>query len=192
MLSDIALALSELPTELITRHCLTRRIHDRGGEREVRFLFAVAERLLPVWRNGQLQVLRWGNRRGESPRLPCTDWTQIGTTNAERRLERSALGRICRGRDRVSPAIAGTFSRPTRENSNSQLGAPWCGEGRFGPRDSPSLYEPTRAAPLAPPGRTAGLRGYTGRGSSRLGTDTPRTENHGAAMPRGVGPVPAD
>jgi hypothetical protein len=32
----------------------------------------VTERLLPVWRNGQLQILRWGNRRGESRHLPCT------------------------------------------------------------------------------------------------------------------------
>jgi hypothetical protein len=43
--------LSELPSELIARHALGRRIHDRGGEREVQFLFADAERLLPVWRS---------------------------------------------------------------------------------------------------------------------------------------------
>jgi hypothetical protein len=79
MLSGVALALSALPLELITQHGLQRRIHDRGGEREVQFLFADADRLLPVWRNGQLQVLRWGNRRGESPHLPCTAWTQIDT-----------------------------------------------------------------------------------------------------------------
>jgi hypothetical protein len=91
MLSGIALALSELPSELIARHALGRLIHDRGGEREVQFLFADAERLLPVWRNGQLQVLRWGNRRGESPRLPCTAWTQVGTVESggggDRRVE---------------------------------------------------------------------------------------------------------
>jgi hypothetical protein len=43
--------LSELPSELIARHALGRRLHDRGGEREVQFLFADAERLLPVWRS---------------------------------------------------------------------------------------------------------------------------------------------
>jgi hypothetical protein len=79
MLSGTALALSELPLELIARHGLERRICDRGGEREVQFLFADAERILPVWLNGQLQVLRWGNRRGESGQLPCTAWTQLGT-----------------------------------------------------------------------------------------------------------------
>jgi hypothetical protein len=71
MLSGVGLALSELPLELITQHGLQRRIHDRGGEREVQFLFADAERLLPVWLNGQLQVLRWGNRCGERPHLPA-------------------------------------------------------------------------------------------------------------------------
>ena len=79
MLSGTALAISELPVVLIERHNLARRIFDRGGEREVQFLFADAERLLPVWRNGQLQILRWGNRRGESAHLPCTAWTQLDT-----------------------------------------------------------------------------------------------------------------
>lgn len=63
MFAGVALALSELPVELIERHRLERRICDRGGEREVQFLFADAERVLPVWINGQLKVLRWGNRR---------------------------------------------------------------------------------------------------------------------------------
>jgi hypothetical protein len=79
MLSGLALALSELPLELMARHGLERRICDRGGEREVQFLFSDAERILPVWRDGQLEVLRWGNRRGESAQLPCTAWTQIDT-----------------------------------------------------------------------------------------------------------------
>jgi hypothetical protein len=77
MLSGIALALSGLPLELIARHGLERRIYERGGEREVQFLFADAERLLPVWRDGRLEVLCWGNRRGESSRLPYTGWTQM-------------------------------------------------------------------------------------------------------------------
>ena len=79
MLSGVALALSELPVELIARHGLGRRICDRGGGREVQFLFSDAERALRVWRNGRLQVLRWGNRRGESLHLPCTAWTQLET-----------------------------------------------------------------------------------------------------------------
>jgi hypothetical protein len=77
MLSGLALALSGLPLELIARHGLGRRIHDRGGEKEVQFLFADAERLLPVWHERRLEVLRWGNRRGESQQLPCIAWTRL-------------------------------------------------------------------------------------------------------------------
>ena len=79
MLAGMALALSELPVELMVQHGLERRVCDRGGEREVQFLFADADRLLPVWRGGRLEILRWGNRRGESARLPCTAWTQLDT-----------------------------------------------------------------------------------------------------------------
>ena len=45
----------------------------------MQFLFADAERLPPVWRDGRLQVLCWGNRCGERAQLPCTAWTQMGT-----------------------------------------------------------------------------------------------------------------
>jgi hypothetical protein len=38
MLSGVALALSELPLELITQRSLERRLYDRGGERGVQFL----------------------------------------------------------------------------------------------------------------------------------------------------------
>lgn len=33
----IALAIGELPVELVDAHGLSARVHDRGGEREVRF-----------------------------------------------------------------------------------------------------------------------------------------------------------
>jgi hypothetical protein len=73
--AGIALAYSELPLELIDRH----RVHDRGGEPEVRFLFRDRDRVLPVWLDGRLQVVRWGNRRGQSRALPCTAWTWATT-----------------------------------------------------------------------------------------------------------------
>jgi hypothetical protein len=79
MLSGVALLMSDIPLELIDRHGLRRRVHDRGGEHELQFHFADAERLLPVRRDGRLEFLRWGNRRGESAQLPCTAWTQTDT-----------------------------------------------------------------------------------------------------------------
>jgi hypothetical protein len=82
MFAGVALALSELPEELVGRHGLRWRLHHRGGEPEVQFLLREAERVLPVWLDGQLQVLRWGNRRGQSRALPCTAWTWLATLEA--------------------------------------------------------------------------------------------------------------
>ena len=79
MCVGIALAWSELPTELIGRHGLERRVHERGGEREVRFLYRDRRPRLPIWRDGRLQIVRWGNGRGESRFLPRTGWTWLST-----------------------------------------------------------------------------------------------------------------
>ena len=75
MCTGIALALSELPLELANCRDLEKRTFERGGEREVRFLFNSKGRLLPVWHEGQLKFSRWGSRRGESKVLPKTGWT---------------------------------------------------------------------------------------------------------------------
>jgi hypothetical protein len=75
MCVGVALALSELPPELVLRHGLRRRVHDRQGEHEVRFLYRDFNPVLPVRHGGRLRIVRWGNRRGESRRLPCTGWT---------------------------------------------------------------------------------------------------------------------
>jgi hypothetical protein len=82
MFAGLALALSELPVELMQQHGLHARVHDRGGEPEVRFLLRDRERVLPIWLDGQLQIARWGNRRGQSPALPCTAWTWLATLEA--------------------------------------------------------------------------------------------------------------
>ena len=71
----IALAWSSLPTDLIGRHHLDRRIHERGGEREIQFHYRDRTPRLPVWRDGQLQIVRWGNGCGQSRFLPQTGWT---------------------------------------------------------------------------------------------------------------------
>jgi hypothetical protein len=71
----IAVAGSELPTELIGRYGLERRVHTRGGEPECRFYFRDRRPCLPIWRDGQLQIARWGNGRGQSRFLPRTGWT---------------------------------------------------------------------------------------------------------------------
>src|SRR6516165_3918006 len=82
MCTGIALALSELPPELVEQHGLEDRVHDRGGEKEVRFLYRHPRPCLPVWCQGQLEIVRWGARRGESKELPCTGWTWQATVEA--------------------------------------------------------------------------------------------------------------
>ncbi len=82
MLSGISLALSNVPPELIAENNLENRIRERGGEREVEFLFRDSPRLLPVWSDGHLQLVTCGNGRGESWVLPTTGWTQRETVES--------------------------------------------------------------------------------------------------------------
>ena len=72
MLTGVALALSELPLPLVETR-LSARVVERGGEREVQFLFADSEQVLPAWRGGRLEVLRWdpGSLGGRPCLRPC-------------------------------------------------------------------------------------------------------------------------
>jgi hypothetical protein len=79
MCEGIALAGSEVPTELIRRWGLSRRLHCREGEPEYWFLYQDRFPKLPIWRDGQLQLARWGNGRGRSRLLPRSGWTWQST-----------------------------------------------------------------------------------------------------------------
>jgi hypothetical protein len=79
MLSGVAVALSEVPVELVAQLGLGRRVCERGGEPEVQFLLRDRERVLPAWLDGRLHVLPWGNRRGQGRALPCTAWARLET-----------------------------------------------------------------------------------------------------------------
>lgn len=68
-----------MPTELFRRHGLSRRLHERGGEEEIRFLYRDRVPRLPIWRDGRLQIVRWGNGWGQSRVLPRTGWTWLST-----------------------------------------------------------------------------------------------------------------
>ena len=84
MCSGIALAYSEMPVDLIERAGLASRVHDRGGEKEVRFQYRDARPILPVWHEGQLKLVRWGTRRGQSAVLPPTGYTWLASVEAGR------------------------------------------------------------------------------------------------------------
>jgi hypothetical protein len=78
MCDAISLARSTLPKELIGQHWLDRRLYERAGrENELHFYYRDRRPQLPIWRDGQLQIVRWGNGRGQSRFLPRTGWTWL-------------------------------------------------------------------------------------------------------------------
>jgi hypothetical protein len=80
MLKGVALAYHALPLGFIEQHNLPARVHGRGGEREVQFLWADFLRVLPVWLpEGRLVLATWGNARDESRRLPLARWASLST-----------------------------------------------------------------------------------------------------------------
>lgn len=79
MCSAVALGASEIPLATVERYGLGDRVHDRGREQEVRFDWRSSPALLPVWWNGRLQVVRWGNRDRAERKLPPTGWTWRAT-----------------------------------------------------------------------------------------------------------------
>lgn len=78
----IAVVTSELPLALVEGHGLTDRVHERGGEAEVRFYARAVPAVLPVWWGGRLHVVRWGNRDRAERALPPTAWTWKETVAA--------------------------------------------------------------------------------------------------------------
>jgi hypothetical protein len=89
MCVGVALASSELPLGLMEKCELDERIHDRGGEKEVWFYWHATPTLLPVWWNGRLHVVRWGNKDRAERKLPPTGWTWLETVESGRWSELS-------------------------------------------------------------------------------------------------------
>jgi hypothetical protein len=76
MCFGVAVPWDDLPTHLLAQPAVRRRRYRRGHARpEARFLFSDPDRRLPVLIHGELRLLPWGARRGETRRLPCTGWT---------------------------------------------------------------------------------------------------------------------
>jgi len=82
MIRGVSLAYHLLSLSLIEEYKLSGRCADRGGEREVQFLWSARSRVLPVWDEGRLRLIRWGCRRDESRELPCTGCTWQATVDA--------------------------------------------------------------------------------------------------------------
>ena len=79
MFGGVALPLDSVPPALIAQHDLSIRVYNRCGVDELHFLAREVSRLLPVLLNGVLRILTWGNRRGDSAKLPPPLWTSLNT-----------------------------------------------------------------------------------------------------------------
>ena len=82
MLTAVALPRSALPVRLIDHPRLAAISYERGGEKEFQFHLAAAVPLLPINHEGQLRIVRWGCRRGESRILPVGGLTRLATVES--------------------------------------------------------------------------------------------------------------
>ncbi len=78
-MDGIAVAFSELPLDFIAQFELSKQVHERGGEKEIRFLRQVRNALLPIRHEGQMRLVTWGCRTGK---LPRTGYTWRSTVEA--------------------------------------------------------------------------------------------------------------
>lgn len=69
-MDGLALAYGDFPVGLCEQ--LRPRVHERGGELEVRFMRRASVPLLPVWHCGQLRTVQWGSRSGRLPKSGLT------------------------------------------------------------------------------------------------------------------------
>jgi hypothetical protein len=77
----IAITTSELPVALVTRHRLAERVYEREGRGEYQFHWWQTPTILPVRREGRLEIVTWGSksRRGS---LPYGGWIAVSDIGA--------------------------------------------------------------------------------------------------------------
>ena len=73
MCTGIAIAVSELPVTLTADRRLVGRVYKRGSMEEVQFHWWQTPPLIPVQRDGRLQLMPWGSKDRRS-RLPYGGW----------------------------------------------------------------------------------------------------------------------
>jgi hypothetical protein len=76
MCTAIALTPSEIPVALVRRHRLAERVHEREGRQEFQFHWWQVPTLLPVRRDGRLDILPWGSKLRRGP-LPYGGWISL-------------------------------------------------------------------------------------------------------------------
>jgi hypothetical protein len=77
MCQAVAVLLADFPPDL--HDCMRPRVHERDGQREVRFSLNHGPRVLPMVHEGKVQLVRWGSEREDPTELPCTRWTWLAS-----------------------------------------------------------------------------------------------------------------
>lgn len=112
LMNGIGLRWSDVPTEVIEQQGLARLVHDRGGEKELRFMREHA--VLPVWHDGRLTIESWGSRSGKLPRTGYTWRTSIDagewTVYAAEEVVIPATAAFDRGWYRVRQGVRGLLA----------------------------------------------------------------------------------
>ena len=76
MCTGIALDRCEIPDSLVDEYGLTTTSRGAESSPEVQVRYQDKKARLPVWLDGQLQILTWGNRDDKQSRLPRTGWAR--------------------------------------------------------------------------------------------------------------------
>ena len=80
MCTGITIACRDIPTRLIRKHQLDERIIQRSetADKEILFMQRHRQPLLPVFYEGELQILPWGNRPRHN-NAPLAWWCEVAT-----------------------------------------------------------------------------------------------------------------
>jgi len=76
MCTAIAIAPSELPVALVRQNRISDRSHARDGREEFQFHWWQIPTVLPVRRDGRLEILPWGSKSRRGP-LPYGGWLSL-------------------------------------------------------------------------------------------------------------------
>ena len=77
----IAITTSELPVTLVAQHRLAERVYEREGRQEYQFHWWQTPAILPVRREGKLEIVIWGSKSRRSP-LPYGGWLSLADIGA--------------------------------------------------------------------------------------------------------------
>ena len=82
MCKGISILKARLTLELFERYELASRVAARGGEPELHFIYTDRVVALPVFRDGQIEIIEWGSRGNKASKLPRTGWCKTESLEA--------------------------------------------------------------------------------------------------------------